>query len=81
VSGSTALQPLCHYGCGRMVSIAGKTCWPCQSYEDYLMAPRCDCPHDPNCECRCYPECEEDCPSYDVNYDDWPTLDAYFGVD
>jgi hypothetical protein len=36
-------------------------CWACQSYEEYLMAPRCDCPHDPNIECRCEPECEEDC--------------------
>jgi hypothetical protein len=57
--------PRCHYGCGRRVSEAGNVCWACNSYEEYLMAPRCDCPHDPNIECRCEPECEEDCPAYE----------------
>jgi hypothetical protein len=45
------------------VSVAGHVCWNCQSYLEYLYAPRCDCPHDPNVDCRCEPECEEDCPA------------------
>lgn len=45
------------------VARAGYVCWNCQSYIDYLEAPRCDCPHDPNLDCLCEPECEEDCPA------------------
>jgi hypothetical protein len=55
--------PRCHYECGRRVAQAGDVCWACNSYEEYLMVPRCDCPHDPNIECRCESECEEDCPA------------------
>jgi hypothetical protein len=53
----------CHYGCGRRVEALGNVCWACLSYEEYLMTPRCDCPHDPNIYCVCAPECEEDCPA------------------
>lgn len=63
------LQPLCVFGCGRMVMLAGRACWPCQSYEEYCFQPHCDCPHNLFEDCRCDNECEEDCPALEDYYE------------
>lgn len=54
---------VCDYCQQRPVERPGLVCWPCQSYQEYLEGPFCECPHEPSEPCYCDDQCTEDCPA------------------
>lgn len=66
---ATKSYPCLYHTCGNFVAVEGQVCWPCQSYDDYLAGPHCECPHVRGCDCLCDPDDCTGCPELEYLMD------------